>query len=176
MSLESRTGARTRELNMMNFKTAIAALALLLAQSAATAGSVDGPYIVWVNLAANPGPVNQELAAYLKAGAACWHNGGALFGSNRPRAITAELVRKAVLERDKPAIRQLNKLLTQPSEVIGGEGFDGIVVYSDQPKPTLYSMTVGVHKIRFAYIHPEKFPQYLGTKFCKIAPPITRSP
>lgn len=156
---------------MLNFKAAIAALALLLAQSGAMAGSVDGPYIVWVNLAANPASVNQELAADLKT-SECWQNGGVLFGSNRPKKITPELVKKAIVERDKPAIKRLNELLGQPSEVIGGARFDGIVVYSDQPKPTLYSMTVGLDKIRFAYIAP----QYLGIKFCKIAPPITRSP
>lgn len=166
-----------REKANMKLKTAIAALTLLFAQSLTSAGSVEGPYIVWVNLAANPDPVNQELSAYLEQRHDdCWQYGGVLVGRDRPKQITIELVRKAILERDKPAIARLNKLLKQPNDARYSDGFDGIMVYTDQPKPTLYSMTVGPKKIRFAEIHPEKYPQYLGTKFCKIAPPITRSP
>jgi hypothetical protein len=75
-------------------KRTLALLSLSMACAGSLAGSVEGPYVVWYNLASDPAPVDQQVRQYLNSQAgkdACFDNGALMFMRDKP-AIPAELI------------------------------------------------------------------------------------
>ena len=143
--------------------------------AAAGAGSVEGPYVAWVNLSDNPKLIDTRIRDYVnsdKAEKDCWGHSGLLYMRRKPAGLTKEFVRQAVVDKDPKALRALNKLLKQPFDELDA-GMDGVIVYDDANGPRLYSLTTG-HKKVDAYKLPDL--SHLGKGFCAVLPPITRAP
>jgi hypothetical protein len=152
-------------------------LACFLAQPGAKAGMVeDGPFVLWINLSANPVETDSKLRTFLNSGRArCWRETSLLFMRKRPASITQALVKRALVKRDPGAIQQLNKLLKQPFDKAYG-GFDGIVAYSDTPKAIMLSLTTGRRRIEKSVIDLKLDPNDFEGSFCAVTPEISRGP
>lgn len=94
-----------------------------------------------------------------------------MFMRSKPSDITPDLVKKAILDKDKNPIRRLNSILKKP---FGGanQSFDGIIVYSDNQTPTYYGLTTG--KTHIESVQP--LPELLGQTICAVMPNIVRKP
>jgi hypothetical protein len=152
----------------------LSACALLSVQTLASAGSVDGPYVVWMNLSGSPDAADQRIRQFVNSGKAeCWNSEAVLFMRDKPKTITPALVTRALIDSDKAAIKEVNKLLKRGHGEMATGGFDGVVVYTDQPKPAVYSLTTGERKVVQVSLAQAKD---LETSFCKVLPMITRAP
>jgi hypothetical protein len=152
----------------------VLACALLSAQALASAGSVDGPYVVWINLSGTPDTADQRIRQFVNSGKAeCWNSEAVLFMRDKPKTITPALVTRALIDNDKAAIKEVNKLLKRGHGEMATGGFDGVVAYTDQPKSAVYSLTTGERKVVHVSFAQAKD---LETSFCKVLPMITRAP
>jgi len=146
---------------------------LALTIQAVHAGSVTGPHLVWINLAPNPQSSNAILRDFLAADQKpCWTDGLLVFMSVRPAAMTDDLVYDAVVRKNANSIGKLSALLTLPfKEAL--DGFDGVVVYAEDKKPMLYSLTTGKKNIQSDTVDR---PLHIKGAFCNVIPPTVRKP
>ncbi len=139
----------------------------------AHAGSVEGPHLIWFNLSKSPAIMDAILADLIKSDPPiCWDDGLILFMHAKPAAVTRELVHSAIVVKNKDAIASLNNLMKLPFED-AKDGFDGIVVYADEPQPMLYSLTVGTKKIQHDVVAK---PVHIKGAFCNVIPATVRKP
>jgi hypothetical protein len=140
----------------------------------AIAGITGGPLVVWINLSPKPVEVDKRIQAYLGSGEGerdCGNFGMSLYMIRKPPEITAELAAAALVKKRPAALARVNKLLRKPFRD-ATEGMDGIVVYTEDPDPKLYSLTTGKTTVRELEIYPKE----LETGLCVILPPIVRKP
>lgn len=139
----------------------------------AWAGTVEGPYIVWMNLSKEPAEVDNKIRNYLNHGDdLCWNNDALIFMRSKPPEVSRELVTLSIIKQEPKAIAKLNRILKKPFGEASG-GFDGIVVYSDQPEPKMYSLTTGHRQVKSESINSQK---ELELSLCILMPEIIRKP
>jgi hypothetical protein len=148
-----------------------------LLSSYAHAGLViDGPFVIWVNLSQQPSPVDHKIRSFLNSGKArCWPEEALIFMVSKPKAITPDLVNRALIKRETAAIRRLNVLMKRPYGE-AHDGFDGIVAYHDKPSAIMYSLTTGHRKIEESKIDLALDPDDVEGSFCAVVPEISRGP
>ncbi|MEQ6341570.1 MAG: hypothetical protein M3A44_07915 [Gammaproteobacteria bacterium] len=157
----------------MFIKKSLLIIAALFACLNAFAGSVEGPYIVWVNLSKEPSEVDNKIRNYLNHGDdLCWNNDALIFMRSRPPEISKELINSAIIKHETKAIAKLNRILKKPFGE-ANDGFDGIIVYGDQPKPKMYSLTTGLRQVKSESINSKK---ELEISLCILMPEIIRKP
>jgi hypothetical protein len=153
----------------------LASVLLALAAPRAHAGMVDGPYLIWVNLA-DDASADQAIHDYTHAEPSlesCWDPNGLLVYKELPREITPELVRQAIVRKDPAARKRLLAVLHRRHGDI--ESWDGIVVVPKSAKPMLMSLAAsGRLKSRVAADKDGK-PDWADA-FCGVLPPISRKP
>ncbi len=152
---------------------ACAAAALLA--SHAYAGSVTGPYLIWMNFAKDAA-ADQALHDYTTAqinADMCWSDGALLLISDYPPAITPELVRRAVLKREPAAQSRLRALLRKGDADLSG--YDGVIVVPKSAKPTLVSFGAD-GKVRSHKAVDKTGEPAWADAFCDVQPPILRKP
>ena len=153
-----------------------AMLAALIALALpARAGWVFGPYLIWMNLAADSS-ADDAIHLYTHAEASadsCWNDDALLQYRELPAGITPDLVRKAVVERDPISLKRLLDLLKRGEE--GIEGFDGVVVVPIAKKPTLMSLAASGRIVSKVVKQTHGNPDW-PTAFCAVLPPISRKP
>jgi len=107
-------------------KKSVCGFFLGLTITAAHGGSVEGPHLVWINLAPSPQTGNAILREFLSGSEQlCWN-----------------------------------------------DGF-GIVVYAEDRKPMLYSLTTGKTNVQSDTVDR---PLHLKGAFCNVIPPTVRKP
>ncbi len=152
---------------------ACAAAALLASQ--ADAGSVTGPYLIWMNFAEDAA-ADQALHDYTHAqinADMCWSDGALLLISDYPPAITPELVRRAVLKREPAAQSRLRTLLRKGDADLSG--YDGVIVVPKGAKPMLMSFGADGKVRSHAAVSKAGQPAW-AEAFCDVQPPILRKP
>ncbi|MES2674568.1 MAG: hypothetical protein V4660_10025 [Pseudomonadota bacterium] len=156
------------------FQTALFCFAFLFAHGFAVAGSADGPYVVWMNLARDPAPVDLRIKTITgDEGCGFKDRNGILFMRIKPEYITKELVERGLVNREPAAIAELNQLLSKPFD-LADEGFDGIQVYTDKPTPHIHTLTKGNQRIKSRPININDEGD-LESTFCNESPRITRA-
>ena len=161
----------------MRLATALAlAGALASAAAPARAGMVEGPYLIWFNLAGDAS-ADQALHDYTHAEPTvdgCWNSAALLLIGDYPPAITRDLVRRAALAHEPAAQRRLRTLLRTPFGEFR-DGFDGVVVVPEGRKPTLVSFGSD-GKVR-SHAAPAKAGRIdWPDAFCEVQPPVLRKP
>lgn len=153
----------------------VIALALVLASSPLRAGSVEGPYLVWVNLAAaDAGQADAQIEGFVNGEQRlCWPDGALLYMRERPPGITTALVRRALEARDPAAQQRLRTVLRRPFGEV--PGFDGLVAYSNRPVPRLIGLPM-VGRLRAEPLRSATGEDAWGASFCRVMPPISRQP
>ena len=152
---------------------ACAAAALLT--SRADAGSVTGPYLIWMNFAADA-TADQALHDYTNAPITmdmCWSDGALLLISDYPPAITRELVQRAVLKREPAAQSRLRALLRKGDADLSG--YDGVIVVPRSAKPMLMSFGADGKLRSRAAVSKTGQPAW-AEAFCDVQPPVLRKP
>lgn len=158
---------------MIFFKKTVFLILFMLAAKTVHAGMVEGPHLIWINLAPSPESSNSILREFLSNDQKlCWDDGLLLFMSERPPAITNDLVYDAVIKKSRNSIDKLNSLLKMPFKE-ATDGFDGIVVYAEYKKPMLYSLTTGRKNIQMDNVAR---PLHIKGAFCNVIPPTVRKP
>lgn len=163
--MSRRAGAATR--------AAALAAALVLQAGAALAGSVEGPYIVWMNLGSvQPQQADAQITAFVNGQQRlCWPDGALLYMRQRPPGVTPALVRRALVLRSAAAQRSLRALLRKPFDEV--PGFDGVVAYVDQGTPRLIGLPMQ-GAVRAEPIRSASGEQAWAATFCRVLPPISR--
>jgi hypothetical protein len=164
---------------------AIASLVLALACSAAFAGSVSGPYLIWFNLADDHDAdtaihdfthaFDDDFMGHFQGTPleGCWNPDALLLIAQYPPAITPTLVRAAVVRSDPAAGRRLRQLMLKGDDDI--KGYDGVIVIVHSPKPTVMSFPArGRIKARVAV--DKSGNADWPAAFCDVLPPISRKP
>jgi hypothetical protein len=150
--------------------------ALASASAPAFAGMVFGPYLIWMNFAADPSAdaaihdyTHLEINADM-----CWTEEARLLVSGYPAEITPELVRRAVIKRQPAAQSRLRALLRQGDDG-HPDGYDGVIVVPESAKPTLTSFGAD-GKVRSHKAVDKAGEPAWADAFCDVQPPILRKP
>ena len=155
---------------------AAAAAALAHACVSARAGMVEGPYLIWFNLAGDAS-ADQALHDYTHAEPsvdACWNSGARLLIGAYPPTITPALVERAVILREPAAQKRLRTLLRTTFEDFR-DGYDGVIVVPKGRKPMLMSFgSDGKLRSRTAIARSGEIDW--PAAFCDVQPPIKRQP
>lgn len=154
---------------------AMLAVLALCASAAVHAGSVEGPYLVWMNLGRQqPEHADAQITAFANGEQRlCWEEGALLYMRSRPAGLTPALVRQALVQRDAAAQRRLRALLRQPFDEV--PGFDGVVAYVDEGEPRLLSLGRR-GPVRAEALRNAAGDAAWGATFCRLMPPISRRP
>jgi len=148
------------------------ACVLVLTGSPLRAGSVEGPYLVWLNLAADAGHADAQIQGFVNGEQRlCWPDGALLYMRERPPGITTALVRRALEARDPAAQQRLRTLLRRPFGEVSG--FDGVVAYSARPVPRLIGLPMA-GRLRAEPLRSATGEDAWGASFCRVMPPISR--
>lgn len=152
-----------------------AAATLALLGGAALAGTVEGPFIVWINLGtAQPQRADAQITAFVNGPQRlCWPDGALLYMREHPPGVTPALVRRALVQRNVAAQKALRALLRQPFGEV--PGFDGVVAYADHGKPRLLALPM-VGAVRAEAVRSASGEDAWGATFCRVLPPISRRP
>lgn len=162
-----------------NITFLVASIAIALSSEQATAGLVDGPFVIWENLGkAKKDIMDTKVKQYLNSGDdLCWEMGSSLmYMRKRPAEINDELIRDGLILKKRAAIEKLNRQLLKYKSSPIWKGFDGIIAYTDQNGPRLTSFTVGSKKIKSVEISDINIPGDIRFAVCGVMPPITRAP
>jgi hypothetical protein len=150
---------------------------LALACSALHAGSVEGPYLIWMNLApphARHADADIQIKTFVDGDdRLCWPEGALLFMRARPPGVTAALVRRALEHREPAAQERLRMLLRKPFEDV--PAFDGVVAYSERGAPSLLALPM-TGRVRSEALRSATGEDAWGATFCRVMPPISRLP
>lgn len=148
---------------------------LALLGGATLAGSVEGPFILWMNLGTlQPQHADEQITAFVNGPQRlCWPDSALLYMRQHPSGVTPALVRRALVQRSAAAQAQLRALLRKP---FGGlPGFDGVVAYADHGTPRLLGLPMK-GAVRDEAIRSASGEDAWGASFCKVLPPISRGP
>lgn len=155
---------------------AAAVASLTLAGAPARAGMVEGPYLIWFNLAGDAS-ADQALHDYTHAPLTvdmCWNDDALLLIGNYPPTITPELVRRAVVAREPAAQARLRTLLRTTFGDFR-DGYDGVIVVPKGRKPMLTSFGSD-GKLRSHTAIAKSGELDWPDAFCEVQPPIKRKP
>lgn len=94
-----------------------------------------------------------------------------MFMREKPPEITKELIRSAIYYRNKIDLKKLNKILRSPYGE-AEDGYDGLIVYSDEKTPKYYSLTAGSKEIKIIEIEMKD----VEIGVCASLPTIIRKP
>ena len=141
----------------------------------AIAGSVSGPFLIWMNLA-NDTAADEALHEFTHAeitADSCWNSSALLVYRDFPSAITPALVQRAVLKREPAAQARLRALMHKGDADL--ERYDGIVVIPQTGKPTIVSFAAS-GKIKSRPAIDKAGNAHWADAFCDVLPPISRKP
>jgi hypothetical protein len=150
--------------------------ALAVASAPASAGKVFGPYLIWMNFAADTS-ADRALHDYTHAEPSadtCWTHEALLLTGDYPPAITPALVRRAVIKREPAAQARLKALLRQGDADLR-DGYDGVIVVPKSGTPMLMSFG-GDGKVRSHKAVSKTGEPAWAEAFCEVQPPILRKP
>jgi hypothetical protein len=99
----------------------------------------------------------------------------------RPEPITDDLIGDVFLNRNSNQKRILNAALKnyKDDRVMNSAGLDGVIVYVNQRKARMMSLTTGKRKIETVTLGADRsLPEAsdIEAAFCALLPPITRRP
>ncbi len=155
----------------------LAALTLsAITASPACAGMVFGPYLIWFNLAGDAS-ADQALHDYTHAeldADTCWNSEALLLIGDYPKAITPDLVRRAVVQRQPAAQWRLRTLLRKGDDELR-DGFDGVIVVPRSTTPMLMSFGAD-GKVRSRKAVDKTGAPAWADAFCDVQPPVLRKP
>lgn len=150
--------------------------ALALPSAPASAGMVFGPYLIWMNFAADTA-ADQALHDYTHAepnADMCWTQEALLLIGDYPPAITPELVRRAVIKRE-PAAQSRLKALLRKGDATRRDGYDGVIVVPKSATPMLMSFGADGKVRSHKAVNKAGEPAWADA-FCDVQPPILRKP
>ncbi|WP_156398179.1 MULTISPECIES: hypothetical protein [unclassified Duganella] len=171
MNLENRDG-----LQMMGassspaFKTLLC-LALIAFSSSSEAGFAGGPYFLWVNASSNQ-RIEKIIEKHLNAGEDCGRPDMQAFPA--PEWIPRDLINNAIVQEDRRSIAELDQMLGRTYPGYSTKGLDGVIVYSENPKPQLSNLVRGRKLIAKLPLNDPNNEQTAWRTFCSMVPPITR--
>jgi hypothetical protein len=138
----------------------------------AFAGSLDGPFIIWVNLSQNK-QIDRLVEEQLANGEDC--SEPRIVVTAPPEWIGNDLVSRAFLKQDKKAILALDRLMRKPVKGQASEGFDGIMVYDEVKGPRISSLTRSWKEVLREKVARPAGKAELWKAFCISIPEVTRS-
>lgn len=142
--------------------------------SIAHAGSVEGPYVIWVNLSGERATTDAIVKNFLDSGdTTCWNDSAIMFMRSKPKNLTEQTVKQALIENNPSAQKKIQKILTTKFGD-AENGFDGIIAYTDHPTRSMFSMTRSSKKIErdFEIKNTSQIPGAL----CNVMPDVKRAP
>lgn len=141
----------------------------------AMSGSVPGPLVIIVDLSKEKDLTRLIENPSNSKALECRRPDVQLFINRRPAGLTDKLVISGTIRKNKAAIYKLNKVLHMADDDID-KGYDGIVIYSKNPKPKFITFVSGYSAtLETPVLHQGDDAEFIKT-LCMVLPPITRKP
>ncbi|WP_431479163.1 hypothetical protein [Massilia eburnea] len=138
----------------------------------ANAGAPGGPYVIWVNLSENAS-IGKAIGSRIDSKSDCDYAG--LIVVPLPDQISKDLVKSAILDKNKKSLKILKAQLKKPYSSLISEGFDGLIAYDETNVPRISAASL---------VWPNVIGENLGRNssekdqwelFCSFIPPVGRS-
>jgi len=143
----------------------------LTISSASNAGFAGGPYFLWLNLSDNK-HIDKILNKNLDKKEDCGEPNMKIVPL--PDWISRDLIEKAMLRGDKSSIAALDRVMKKKYPEYSSQGLDGVIAYSDAPKPQFLNFVRGRKGILKDPLPRSANDQSIWEAFCLMVPPITR--
>lgn len=160
---------------MKKFKKILVAISLSSLHVYACAGAVSGPLVVFVDFSKSQA-IKKIFDSESQAGMVkCADPTTELYFDHRPTGMNEKLVREGIVGKNKAAIRKLDRML-KTGDVNAKHGYDGIVVFVEEPKPKFVTLVTGASPPIETKV--KKMTDFSGVieSLCEALPPITRKP
>lgn len=157
------------------FSLAIIFIIFMKMPNIAISGDAGGPHVLWVNLT-DKVVISRFLERRIQEQTdEETINMYALF-SDRPKGITDEIVRNAIIKKDKKAIMRLDKLIRRSYNGFPFyKGFDGVIVYDEENGPRFSLIERGSYTVYQEKIPARRDPKSVWETFIKVIPEVKRS-
>jgi hypothetical protein len=139
--------------------------------SNARAGAAGGPYVIWVNLSENA-QIEQTIASRIESYSNCRRP--RLVITPLPDWISKNLVKDAIIKKNKNSLRSLRALLKKPYSDLISDGFDGLIAYDETGAPRFSAISLVWPKIISENLPPNSSEKEQWELFCTFIPPVGR--
>lgn len=146
-------------------------LTSLLISHDSNAGFAGGPYFLFVNTSNNK-KIDEIINKKISEREDCSKPDMQLIDT--PDWISQELINKAMVAGDKKAISKLDTLIRKKHPDYSMQGLDGIILYSEDPKPQFSNFVRGRKVILKDRLAKSANDDAIWKAFCLMVPPITR--
>jgi len=144
----------------------------LLLIASAQAGAPGGPYVIWVNLSENAG-VEKAIGSRIDVYSDCDHP--ALVVVPLPDEISQDLVKSAIVEKNRQSLTILKTKLKKPYSSLISDGFDGLIAYDETSAPRFSAAALAWPKIISEKLAHNASAKDQWELFCSLIPPVGRS-
>ena len=160
---------------MKKIQKIFVAISLSCLHAYACAGSVSGPLVIFVDFSKSQA-IKKIVDSESNSGVMkCADPSTEIYFDHRPFGMNEKLVREGIIGKNKAAIRKLDRMLKASDGTIK-HGYDGIVVFVQEPKPKFVTMVAGATPpIETKVKNMNDFPGVIES-LCEALPPITRKP
>jgi hypothetical protein len=146
-------------------------LTSLLISHDSNAGFAGGPYFLFVNTSNNK-KIDEIINKKISEREDCSKPDMQLIDT--PDWISQELINKAMVAGDKKAISKLDTLIRKKHPDYSMQGFDGIILYREDPLPQFSNFVRGRKVILKDRLAKSADDDAIWKAFCLMVPPITR--
>lgn len=153
-------------------KNIIIALTVFLFIANAKAGSAGGPYVIWVNLSDNI-KIEKVIGSKIESRNDCDYP--SLVIVSLPNWISKDLVKSAIIEKNKKSLKMLKTQLKKPHSSLISDGFDGLIAYDETNAPKFSTTAIVWPKVISEKVAPDSSEQAQWDLFCSMIPPVGRS-
>ncbi|WP_139232847.1 hypothetical protein [Duganella sp. CF458] len=138
----------------------------------ASAGAAGGPYVAWINLSQNTS-IDQMIESRIASGSNCNYPG--LVIVSVPEWISKDIVKSAIVEKDKKSLRILKAKLRKHHSSLISDGFDGLISYEETNTRKFSAAALVWPKVISEEVAPRSSEKALWDLFCSLIPPVGRS-
>ncbi|MEC5386373.1 hypothetical protein VVD49_11610 [Uliginosibacterium sp. H3] len=153
----------------------VAVMALGFA-SLGNAGNSGGPNVVWINFdVAAKSVMDERISAIVLADKPmCWEaTESHIYMTRRPKGLTDDLARRALIERSRTAISKLSAILASYRDEYT-TGLDGVIAYIPGNPSRMVSLTTGSKKVKADTIDIKDDVNAVESSFCMVMPETVR--
>lgn len=138
----------------------------------ANAGAPGGPYVIWANLSENAS-IEKAIGSRIDSRSDCDYAG--LIVVPLPDQISKDLVRSAILDKNRKSLKILKAQLRKPYSSLISEGFDGLIAYDETKVPRISAASLVWPNVIGENLRRNSSEKDQWELFCSLIPPVGRS-
>ncbi|MEN3109842.1 hypothetical protein ACFONG_13135 [Uliginosibacterium paludis] len=156
-------------------KLLLTVIAFVFYSGVSRGGSADGPFVIWLDTTQSSESTKVIKENFNIKKDKCGQPSAIVFLKSHPKWVSQEFVKHAIFYNEKKSISKLNKYLKTPF-LDADLGFDGIMVYRENPDPIIYYFRSGENTVRTIKSAKPSDRENFWAAFCIALPESTQSP